>query len=162
MVKSYKLSGVTYNNENGKDIQKEIAKILRKYVAEEIIDKDDMYLGYENSDIKDMDIIVSQYEDIAFDAKIKKDFFDGKPCVKVYIKNADKETYTHIGYIPQKNKQIQEVIDIMDNNKNIELTLYVTGGKNKRCRIETDDDYNEKYYVETVELTYGFNLFIKY
>lgn len=46
MVKSYKLSGVTYNNENGKDIQKEIAKILRKYVAEGIIDKDDMYLGY--------------------------------------------------------------------------------------------------------------------
>lgn len=73
-----------------------------------------------------------------------------------------KKTYTHIGYIPQKNKQIQEVIDIMDNNKNIKLTLYVTGGKNKRCRIETDDDYNEKYYVETVELTYGFNLFIEY
>lgn len=75
MVKSYKLSGVTYNNENGKDIQKEIAKILRKYVAEGIIDKDDMYLGYGNSDIKDMDIVVSQYEDIAFNAKIKKDIF---------------------------------------------------------------------------------------
>lgn len=162
MIKSYKLSGVTYNNENGKDIQKEISKILRKYVSEGIINKEDMYLGYENSDIKAMDIAVSQYEDIAFNAKIKKDTFNGKPCIKVYIENADKKTYTHIGYIPKTHKQIQEVIDIIDNNKNIVLTLYVTGGKNKRCRVETDDDYNEKYYVETIELTYGFNLFIEY
>lgn len=162
MVKSYKLSGVTYDNENGKDIQREIAKILRKYVSEGLIDKEDMFLGYDNSDIKDMDICVSQYENIAFNAKIKKDTFEGKTCVKVYIENADKKTYTHIGYIPKKHKQIQEVIDIINNNENIGLTLYVTGGKNKRCRVETDDEYNEKYYVETVELTYGFNLFIEY
>ena len=162
MVKSYKLSGVTYDNEDGKNIQDIIPKILRKYVSEGFISKDDMYLGYDNSDIKDMDIVVSQYEDIPFKAKLKKDIWQEKPCVKVYIENADQSTYTHIGYIPKKNKQIQEVLTIMENNENIKTTLYITGGKNKRCRVETDDEYNEKYYVETIDLTYGFNLFIEY
>lgn len=162
ITKNYKLSGVTFKNEDKKDIQKEIRKILRKYVSEGFINKNDMYLGYDNSDIKDMDISVSQYEDIPFNAKLKKDIFDNKPCIKVYIENADKNSYTHVGYIPKKNKQIEEVIAILDNNSDISLTLYITGGKTKRCRIETDDDYNEKFYVETIDLTYGFVLFIEY
>lgn len=162
ITKSYKLSGVTFGNEDEKDIQEEIGKILRKYVSEGLIDKEDMYSGYDNSDIKDMDIVVSQFEDIPFNAKLKKDTFDNKPCVKVYIENADKNSYIHIGFIPKKNKQIQEVINILENYSNISLTLYITGGKTKRCRIETDDNYNEKFYVETIDLNYGFILFIEY
>lgn len=159
-TKNYKLSGVTFQNEEGKDIQEEIKKILREYVSNGLIEKDDMFCGYTNSDIKDMDIIVSQYEDIPFGCKLKKDTFEDKPCVKVYIKRAD-DTYTHIGYIPKKNKQIQEVIDILNTYDSITLILYITGGKMKRCRVETDDEYNEKFYVETIDLTYGFELFIE-
>lgn len=161
-IKEYKLAGVTYKNEDNKDIQKEIKKILREYINEGIIDKEDMFLGYTNSDIKDMAIEVSQYEDITFNAKLKEDIFENKPCVKVYIERADGQTYTHIGYIPKRYNQIQEVIDILNNYNNIKLNLYIVGGKIKECQIDYDDDYNEKFYVETTELDYGFRLFIEY
>lgn len=161
-TKEYKLAGVTYKNEDGKDIQKEIKKILREYVSDEIITKDEMYGGYSNSEIKDMDISVSQYEDISFDAKLKEDIFEDSPCVKVYIKRSDYTTFTHIGYIPKKYKQIQEVLDIIHNYENIKLTLYVVGGKIKESKVETDDEYKERFYVDTIELDYGFRLYIEY
>ena len=162
VIKEYKIAGVTFKNENKKDIQKEIKKILREYIAEGYIDKDDMYLGYTNADIKDMALEVSQYEDIEFDAKIKEDFFDNKPCVKVYIKRADGVTYTHIGYIPKKYKQIEEVLDILNNHEIKSTKLYVVGGNIKECEIEYDDEYKEHFYVETKSLDYGLRLFIEY
>ena len=161
-TKEYKIAGVTFNNEDGKDIQKELKKILKEYVENEIIDKEDMFLGYTSSDIKDMELEVSQYEDISFEAKLEEAIFENKPCVKVYMQRADRKTYTHIGYIPKRYNQIQEVIDILHNYENIQLTLYVVGGKIKKCEVEYDDEYNEKFFVETITLDYGLRLFIEY
>lgn len=162
LTKEYKIAGVTYNNENEKSIQKEISKILREYVQDGSIDKEDMYLGYTTSDIKDMDLEVSQYEDIPFNAKLEESTFENKPCVKVYMQRADGQTYTHVGYIQKRYNQIQEVIDILHNYKDIKLTLYVVGGKIKKCKMDYDDEYNEKFYVETITLDYGLRLFIEY
>lgn len=161
-MREYKIAGVTHNNENGKNIQKEISKILREYVQSGFIDRSNMYLGYSSADIKDMDLEVSQYEDIPFKAKLEESTFDDKPCVKVYIQRADGETYTHVGYIQKRYDQIQEVINILHNYKDISLTLYIVGGKIKKCEIDYDDEYNEKFYIETINLDYGLRLLIKY
>lgn len=162
LLKEYKIAGVTYENEEGKNIQTLIKKIINEYVKAEEITKDDMYLGYSNSEIKEFDLEVSQYEDIVFNAKIEEAVFDNKPCVKVYMQRADKETYTHVGYIPNKYNQIEEVLDIMKNNQIIKVYLNVVGGKIKTCEIEEDDEYNEHYYIETSTLDYGLRLFIEY
>lgn len=161
-TKEYKIAGVTFENENGKDIQKEIKKILREYISEGLIDKEDMYGGYTNSEIKEMDIEVSQFEDISFNAILKEATFENQPCVKVYMERADKNTYTHVGYIPKRYNQIQEVIGILHNNSDINLELYVVGGKIKQCETEIDDDYEEKITIETIELDYGLRLYVEY
>lgn len=160
--KEYKIAGVTFKNENNKDIQKEIKKILREYIKEDYIDKDDMFLGYSNSDIKEMTIdSVSQYEDIEFDVKLKEDVFEDRPCIKVYMKRVD-NSYTHVGYIQKRYNQINEVLDIINNYEIQEMKLNVVGGKIKKCEIETDDEYNEHFYVDTIQLDYGLRLFITY
>lgn len=161
-TKQYKIAGTTFNNENNKDIQKELKKILKEYINEGYINKDDMYLGYSTSDIKNMDLEVSQFEDIKFNAKLKEDIFENKPCIKVYIKRADNITYTHIGYIPKRYNQIEEVSEIINNYHIKELSLYIVGGTIKKCQVEEDDEYNEHFYVETISLDYGLRLFIEY
>ena len=160
--KTYKIAGVLYKNEENKEIQKELKKILSEYIDEEIITLDDMYLGYSTEEIKRDELEVSQYEDITFEAKLEQSIFEDEPCIKVYILRADEETYTHVGYIPKKNNQIQEVINILKTKEDVIYNLTVVGGKIRKGI----SDYNvytdkEKYYIENTTLDYGLRLHLK-
>ena len=77
---NFKVKGVTFKNEDGKDIQKEIIKILKEYKKNEYFDS--LYGGYTNKEIKEMDLNVSEYEGYQFPAKLVGDEYDGEECLK--------------------------------------------------------------------------------
>lgn len=145
----FKVKGVTFANEEGKDIQKIIKKELRELQENGLIDE--KYEGYSNREIKEMDLNVQEYSDVVFNVKVKEDVFEEKPCIKIYIEKLDGD-YVHVGYMPKKllkeynqlKYSLNEVIGIAE----------LTGGKYKHC-VYYEEDYEEKEEIETVELDYG-------
>lgn len=146
----FKVAGVTFENEDGKDIQKIIKTEIRKLKeAGEIGEK---YEGYTNTEIKEMDLNVQEYSDITFYVKIKDDIFEGKPCVKIYIEKYD-GNYVHVGYMPKK--LLNEYEELKKTAIKISGTAELTGGKYKCCEYYENDEYEEMIEVETIELDYG-------
>lgn len=164
----FKVKGSTFENEDKQDIQEEIKQLLNEYKETETIDKNELYGGYTNEEIKEMDLNVSEFEDIEFGGKIVESQYNGELCYKVYISkiygknafefwnirdinNAD-ENYLHIGYVPKE--EIEEVKEILEQENAVKynVTIKVLGGKYKQSYL--DDSYEEK--IKTKTLTYGF------
>lgn len=167
---SFNVRGTTFKNEDGIDIQSGIKKVLNKYKEEGYIEKEDLYSGYTNSEIKEMDLNVSEYEDIEFGGRIKKDIYKGEECYKVYISkiygidentfvNMDfqesYEDYFHIGYVPKEDVKELDKILRSNNAKKYRVSIKIVGGKYKHCVY---DDYEDKEKVDTETLTYGFEV----
>lgn len=153
----FKVAGVTYENEEGRDIQKEIKKILNEYKRNDYFDE--LYDGYTNSEIKEMDLHVSEYEGCKFPAKIVGDEYKGEECFKIYFKTYNDE-YVHIGYSPKDS--IEELIEwLSKENIKVDGTLEIIGGKYKYCELY-EEDYEEKERVATKELTYGIKILLKF
>lgn len=150
---SFKVRGVTFNNEEGKDIQKEIKRILKEYKDNDYFDK--LYGGYTNKEIKEMDLNVSEYEGYYFPAKLVGDKYKGEDCIKIYFKTYNDE-YVHIGYAPKEElKNISEWLS--KENIKVEGKLNVVGGKYKYVDI-CEEDYEEEEKIVTSELTYGIEI----
>jgi hypothetical protein len=146
----FKVAGVTFENEDGKDIQKIIKTEIRKLKeAGEIGEK---YEGYTNTEIKEMDLNVQEYSDVAFYVKVKEDVFEEKPCVKIYIEQYD-GNYVHVGYMPKK--LLKEYEQLKKTAIKISGIAELTGGKYKYCEYYENDEYDEVAEIETVELDYG-------
>ncbi len=153
----FKVNGVTFNNENDINIQDEIVKILREYKKNGFFDK--FYCDYTKKEIIEMNLNVSEYEDYYFNGYIKEDLFDSKKCYKVYIECYDNSLF-HIGYVPKEYmNELSEWINKKELKYNISITI--TGGKCKHCVYKTVD-YEEIEDVEIVELTYGFNVDVRF
>lgn len=149
----FKVAGVTYENEEGRDIQKEIKKILNEYKRNDYFDE--LYDGYTNSEIKEMDLSVSEYEGWKFPAKIVGDEYKGEECFKIYFKTYNDE-YVHIGYSPKYT--IEELIEWLSKEDiKVDGTLEVIGGRYKYCELY-EEDYKEKERIATKELTYGIKI----
>ncbi len=147
---NFNVAGVTFKNEEGKDIQKEIKKTMNEYKKNEYF-SEGLYNGYTNKEIKENDLNVSEFEGYDFPAKFVGDEFQGEPCFKVYLKSYD-ENYIHIGYIPKEN--LEEAIEWFTKGLNVIGTLKIVGGKYKHCEI-VEEDYEEKETIEIEELSYG-------
>lgn len=145
----FKVNGVTFENEDGNDIQRIIKKEIRELKESGLINE--KYEGYSNKEIKEMDLNVQEYSDITFDVKIKEAIFEDKPCVKIYIEKNNGD-YVHIGYLPKK--LLKEYNLYKEDAINITGTAELVGGKYKHC-ICYEEDYEEKTEVETIELDYG-------
>lgn len=145
----FKVKGVTFENEDGKDIQKIIKKELRELQENGLIGE--KYEGYSNSEIKEMDLNVQEYSDVSFNVKVKEDVFEEKACVKIYIEKLDGD-YVHVGYMPKK--LLKEYNQFKHDGDEIIGVAELTGGRYKHC-IYYEEDYEEKEEVETVELDYG-------
>lgn len=146
----FRVAGVTFENEDGKDIQKEIKRILNEYKKNNYFDE--LYGGYINSEIIEMDLNVSEYEGYKFPAKLVGDEYNGEDCFKIYIKTYN-DNYVHIGYAPKDN--VNELAEwLSKEDLTIDGNLEITGGKYKYCEIY-EEDYEEKEKVETKELKYG-------
>lgn len=154
----FNVKGVTFDNEDGKDIQKEIVKILNEYKKNDYFDE--LYNGYTDKEIKEMDLNVSQYKGYLFPAKLVGDEYNGEECLKIYFKTY-KDNYIHVGYAPKE--KINEIAEwITKKDIKVEGKLEVTGGKYKKCKIETNDDYEEVERIEIVELTYGLEITLNF
>lgn len=159
LVKSiiFKVKGVTFKNEDGKDIQKEIKKILNEYKANDYFDT--LYGGYTNSEIKDMDLNVSEYEGEIFPVKLIGDVHDNEECLKVYFK-AYNDEFVHVGYAPKDDiKEISEWLNRKDLK--VDGKLEVVGGKYKHTEFY-EEDYEEKERVVVEELTYGLEITLEF
>lgn len=164
----FKVKGSTFKNENKQDIQEEIKQLLNEYKEAEIVKKDELYGGYTNQEIKEMDLNVSEFEDIEFGGKIVESQYNGEICYKVYISriygkdkfefwnikdiyNTD-GNYLHIGYVSKEDIEDVKKILQQENAVKYNVTIKVLGGKYKHSYL--DDSYEEKIKTET--LTYGF------
>lgn len=154
---NFKVTGVTFKNEEGKDVQKEIKRILNEYKKNDYFG--DLYGGYTNSEIKEMDLNISEYEGYKFPTKIVGDEYNGEDCLKIYFKTYNDE-YVHIGYAP---KNILSELEKWLTKEDIKIdgTLEVIGGKYKYCELY-EEDYEEKERVATKELTYGMEISINF
>ena len=148
-IMEFKVKGITFENENEKDIQKLIRKELKEQFELGLIGE--KWEGYTNSEIKEMDLEVWEYSDVEFYVKVKEDVFEGKKCVKVYIENNNGD-YIHVGYIPKK--QLKEYEEKNKNAIEVKGIGKLTGGKLRKCEW-IEEDYEEKAVVETVDLDYG-------
>ena len=154
---SFKVKGVTFKNEEGKDIQKEIKSILKEYKNNDYFDS--LYGGYTNNDIKEMDLDVSEYEGYSFPAKLVGDKYEGEDCIKIYFKTYN-DDYIHVGYAPKDN--LDEISEwITKEGIKTEGRLEVTGGKYKHSEI-IEEDYEEKERIVTGELTYGLKITLNF
>ena len=81
---SFKVKGTTFKNEENKDIQKEIKKVLKEYKENDYFDE--LYGGYTNKEIKEIDLNISEYEGYLFPAKLVGDEYNKEDCLKIYFK----------------------------------------------------------------------------
>ena len=150
----FKVKGVTFENENGKNIQSIIKKEIKRLKDNDLIGE--KYEGYTNAEIKEMDLNVQEYSDIVFYVKLKEDSFENKLCVKIYIET-EEGNYVHVGYMP-KNLLKQYKQYKTDNDKLIGIAT-LTGGKYKYCNYDNEDCEEGK--IETKQLDYGLMVQVK-
>ena len=154
---TFNVKGVTFKNENNKDIQKEIKRVLKEYKDNDYFGE--LYGGYTNKEIMEMDLNVSEYEGYTFPAKLVGDEHNGEECLKIYIKTYNDE-YVHIGYAPKK--EIEDIATwLTKENIKVDGELCVVGGKYKHLEIY-EEDYEEKERVAIHELTYGIQVNLKF
>lgn len=154
---AFKVKGVTFKNEEGKDIQKGIKDILKEYKSNDYFDR--LYGGYTNKDIKEMDLDISEYEGYSFPAKLVGDEYEGEDCIKIYFKTYN-DDFIHVGYAPKEN--IDEISEwIIKEGIKTEGRLEVIGGKYKHSEI-VEEDYEEKERIVTEELTYGLKITLNF
>lgn len=137
---SYSVYGVRYQNEDGKDIQKLLAKLPK-----EGLDSSVFYDCMTNADIKeefDEDDRVHIFDGIEYDANLVPCEFEGKPAVKVYF-ISDELGPVHIGWISK-----QDAPDVADmiRKHDCSYKLEIEGGKYKHLVY---DDETDKYKVVT-------------
>ena len=150
----FNVAGVTFENEEGKDIQTEIKKTLQEYKkCGEIDEKEDLFGGYSNKDIKEDDLSVDEYEGINFKGKIVQTTYENEDCYKIYFIDVNGKDI-HIGYMPKK--KIAEANEwFSKDGLEFKSNLEIIGGKNKHLEeVENSNgDLVEKVVVD--EDTYG-------
>ena len=137
---SYSVYGVRYENENGQDIQRLLAKL-----PAEGVDSSELYNCMTNSEIKDEfdeDDKVYIFDGITYDADLVPCEFDGAPAVKVYFVS-ESDGNVHIGWISKKDAP--DVSDMIQKH-DCSYSLEIEGGKYKHLEY---DDEEDKYKVVT-------------
>lgn len=137
---SYSVYGVRYKNEDGKEIQKLLAKLPK-----EGLDSSVFYNCMTNADIKEEfneDDRVCIFDGIEYDANLVPCEYEGKPAVKVYF-ISDEKGPVHIGWISK-----DDASDVSDMIKKHDCSykLEIEGGKYKHLVYDEDED---KYNVVT-------------
>lgn len=146
---NFNVKDVTFVNEEGKDIQKEIRKIFLEYEKNGCFEK---YSGYTNLEIKEFVSEISEFEDAEVEMKLKEDVFEGKLCIKVYIKRYD-GSYCHVGYVPAN--LVKKYLKLKEDYNENEQKISLVGGKYKTVEY---DILTDKPNVEVIELNYGFEV----
>mgnify|MGYP004498523085 CR=1 FL=1 len=129
----FKVKGTSYCNENDQKRQELIQKVIKTYIDNDSIEKEELYDGNTNKDIKDYDLKVSIYEGISFPAKLKKNKYKNEDCIEVYLLDYYKNQKM-IGYVPKELVHI--ILNDIDEEK--EISVEIIGGKYKEYDILED------------------------
>lgn len=153
---TFNVAGVTFDNEEGKDIQTLLRRVAKAIAREKDIPA---YAGMTNSEILEYYGEVSEFEDVEFGEYIlfekEPDNEYDKNAIKVVVKLEDKKH--HIGYVPKKyNVQLNK---LLDTDLITDITANFVGGKIK----EVDYDFEkDKDVVVIKELTLGVEITVYY
>ncbi len=146
---SFKVAGVTFENDNKKKIQSIIKSIVKE--LRDSYDKDYFYDGMSNSEIKeefefDSDLKIFEINDESID-----DIYFVLNPDNIYDPNAIKvvsEEYGHLGHVPKNlTKKMKQIMDTENFNTN----CTITGGKFKYY-----DDEEGKVLIDTWD--YGLSI----
>lgn len=152
---TFRVAGVTFENDKGKDIQSLLHKIGRAIAKEEDIP---LYSGLTNSEIIEHGCEVAEFEDVFLGDYItfEKDPTNkhDKNAIKVFVNMPNGERH-HIGHVP---KDINvKVGELMDSKSIKSIDAYFVGGKIKEVDY---DDEKDKEVVVVKELTLGVEITI--
>lgn len=141
----FKIVGVTFKNSDGTDRQKNIKDTLNE--RKNYLSNEDLFNSYSNKDIEEMNLNVSEFEDVPFQWKYEEGLYNSEKTIKIFISDTN-ANFIQIGNIAKED--ISNFIDIINNYEIIynKCYMYITGGK-----IKYYDDETEK--VKTDILTYG-------
>lgn len=155
---TFRVKGVTFENEEDKDIQKGIKKILNEYKKNDFFGE--LYGGYTNKEIIEYDLNVSEYENVKLPAKLVGDEYNGEDCLKIYLKTYY-DDYFHVGYAPKED--LDEISEwLTREDLKCEGNIEVIGGKYKHCEVIENDEYEEVEKVVIEELNYGLEVYLSF
>lgn len=147
---TFRVAGVTKENEKGQDIQNIIKQVANAYKREGILES---YSGYTNQEI-----IEGMYDMTEFEGQYVYDIIElvpepdnpyDKNAIKVYIKDANEKNH-HIGYV--KKTDNVKLLHELKNNKLEKTSVEFIGGKIKRVDYDWEKD---KDVVVVDEITRG-------
>lgn len=155
-TKYFSCVGETANNPNGDNRQDVIKKILKNYKKNNI-DKNELFGGYTNKEIKEeygLDNI-NEFYDISFPGNYKNSTYKGEPCYIILMEDIDGKEY-EVANIAKND--IDKFKSLIENHKLIGITINIIGGKIKFL----DYDNYDNEFINTKELNYGIELIITY
>lgn len=126
-LEEYKAHGISYDNEDGHNIQ----KLLSAFVKSEY--EDDKLTASEVKEELEYDDRVYLYPTMDINVILEPTEFDGEPAVKV-MGEVSPTVYQHIGWIPKRDAA--HVIEIL-NNYDYNVSAELVGGPYK---YRDDDD----------------------
>ncbi len=141
----FDVAGVTFDNEDGTDRQDIIKGIRNELVSD--CERSDLYGGYTAKEIKEDDVEITETDGLDFGVDFRMYEFKGAPAV--YVLYDDQI----IGNVPKED--VPRFLQLLAESSSCTATAYLTGGKMKRLNWESDK-------VETIELTYGCEVFVKF
>lgn len=141
-LSTYKIVGTSYENDQGKDIQKILSKYVKKWFSDEKLSAADVREELEYDDR----VYVYPTMDITVD--LIPTTFDGEPAVKVMIED-DPNEYIHIGWIPKQNAaEVSNLIENYDCSFSGELLGGPYKYEDEDGKIKSDiDGYGGKVYI---------------
>lgn len=144
----FKVKGTSFNNEDGKSRQKIIQEVLKTYLENDYIEKEEFYGGNTNKEIEEYDLYVSKYEDIPFSAKLKKDKYKNEDCIAVYLLDYNNNEF-QIGNVPKE--LVKEVMTYIKEQE-LNVTANILGKEYKKYDFDED-----KVIIEKVD-SYGISI----
>ncbi|MCM3711952.1 HIRAN domain-containing protein [Sporosarcina luteola] len=154
---TFRVAGVTKENDQGKDIQNLLKRLAGGYKKNEYIEswngntkKEMLEYGYEGFEFED--------ESISNIIRLERepDNPHDPNAIKVYIKDVNDGEH-HIGYI--KREETEEVVALTHDKDIVGIDVEFTGGKRRTIEYDSVED---KEYFEEDEVTRGLKLIFKY
>ncbi|WP_368657612.1 HIRAN domain-containing protein [Metabacillus halosaccharovorans] len=151
---TFNVAGVTFENDNNKEIQPLLRRIARQIAKDNDIES---YAGYTNAEILEYVESVSEFEDlecgdyIRFEKDPNNEFDEN--AIKVVIDLDGKKH--HIGHVPKKENV--KIGSLLDSDSDLDISANFVGGKIKEVEYDFEKD---KDVVITNELTLGLEITI--
>lgn len=154
-VFTFKVSGVSFDDDTGKNRQTIIKHIIKQGIKMEYltayndISNKEMIEDYINPNY----YVAGQY---IKSTKLETSKYNNEEAIKVYISDYE-DNYYHIGWVPHDD--IYKVLTILQSNNTIKIYSEFIGGKYKEIWY---DDINDQEKIKTnTDLSYGIKVIIK-